>query len=674
MNCFQLRSFQFRKINFFSFLFLSLNFLLFPQLQLIVAASQATANPQTVMASEYPFDCALSLRDKKVTVLTELLKDSLPNWYGDDIDLAMMYVESGNKSKAAELLQSAETYATDSNLTRICLALVNAEQYDRAIKLIDKSQKPENVVNLSALIAKALAEHKQNEKAAALASQTLANLKPVAREAFVLSDIAVAYAKIGQFDKAITLAGEIQTEWAHVKASALCEIADEYTKQGNKSEASTILSQALVTARLIGRDEVKLWLKGEAFSRIAAAYINNGQKAEALNALSEGLKITRQTESQDLSLEKIAIVYAQAKEFDEAFGIAKFMKYKPSELDSYLEIAKELLKDGQQAKALLILGQAFAGTQKIKVEDDTFKFTRLAEIAIVYANANQTAKAYDVLHFALHTIRLESPSSQVKPLIETAKGFYKAKLEIDAESKELLRKICTKEPLPPTQKELDKRRECEAAADRFIERWHQTLDLNILFNEMYVSNPQQRKRNVAMFYGVYKFLSGAVEVKVERGFTDEIFQAGFFAFFNGYYLSDEAHMIFPNTAEYENYGQLPPDILKATEAMKKLLSDKVMTVKAVQKFIEVSNLQLNYWRKKFPPEKFASPTYKASLQNMYREWKEELSEKDFRTEQGFKDFGVKDNVEVYYLRRGVFEFYFIEEAGKLKVLTLGFEL
>src|SRR5689334_12280047 len=108
MNCFQLRSFQFRKINFFSFLFLSLNFLLFPQLQLIVAASQATANPQTVMASEYPFDCALSLRDKKVTVLTELLKNSQPNWYGDDIDLAMMYVESGNKSKAAELLQSAE--------------------------------------------------------------------------------------------------------------------------------------------------------------------------------------------------------------------------------------------------------------------------------------------------------------------------------------------------------------------------------------------------------------------------------------------------------------------------------------------------------------------------------------------------------------------------------------
>jgi hypothetical protein len=230
-------------------------------------------------------------------------------------------------------------------------------------------------------------------------------------------------------------------------------------------------------------------------------------------------------------------------------------------------------------------------------------------------------------------------------------------------------------PISPFREESDKQRECEAMADRFIKRWHETLDLNILFDEMYVSNPEQRQRNVAMFYGVYKVITGAVEVKVEKGFTDEIFQAGFFAFFNLFYLSTEAKIVVPNKEDYNRYVQLPPDLIKADEALEKLnLSDTVMSVEPVKKYIEVTNLKLAYWRKKFPPKVFESATYKPNLQEFYREWKETQSKKDFRIEQGFKDFGVKEEVEVYYLRRGVFEFYFIEEAGKLKVLTLGYEL
>ena len=48
--------------------------------------------------------------------------------------------------------------------------------------------------------------------------------------------------------------------------------------------------------------------------------------------------------------------------------------------------------------------------------------------------------------------------------------------------------------------------------------------------------------------------------------------------------------------------------------------------------------------------------------------------KRFRINRGYSEFGVPDSTNVYYLRRGVFELYFIEENGKLKVLTLGFEL
>jgi tetratricopeptide (TPR) repeat protein len=678
MNYFKIGSLQFGQVNFAGAVLLSLCFSLFPQLQPVVLAKQASGKPQpattTQAVAEYPFDCALSLRDKNINQAALFPLNPSANLFHYEIDLAAMYVEAGHKSKALEFLSQAEINLTESNDLRLCLTLVRAEQYDRVIKLLGKIQKLEDRVDTSARIAKTLAEHNQNEKAAEILSQVIANFKPVAREAFILSNIAVTYAKIGQFAKALQFARRIQSRWAHVRAEALTEIAFEYTKKGNKGEASAILKQAHDIAKIIGNGEVELWTKGEAFAKVAATYVNNEQKAEALSVLSEGLKIAQKAKTQSISLEKLAIVYAQAKEFEQALLIAKSIDYKPAELDVYLETARELLKESQQAKALTILDQAYEGTRKLKRENDTFKIRRLAEIAILYANANQSSRAYEALHFALQIIRLAYPTTQIGHLIETARGFYKAKLEIDSESRELLRKICAKEPILPSQKELDKRRECEEVADRFIQRWHETLDLNILFDEMYIANPQQRKRNVAMFYGVYKFLTGSAGPKLDKGFNDEIFQAGFFAFWNSVYLGSESRLVIPNGEEREKHEQLALEDAKYQEGMKKLnLSDKVMSVKPVQQYIEAMNKMLSFLRKGYPREVFETEVYKENLKKRYDQEKNEF-EKDFRIIEGFSEYGVKDDVEVYYLKRGVFRFYFVEEEGKPKVLTLGFEL
>ncbi|MCI0485815.1 MAG: hypothetical protein L0229_04355, partial [Blastocatellia bacterium] len=45
-----------------------------------------------------------------------------------------------------------------------------------------------------------------------------------------------------------------------------------------------------------------------------------------------------------------------------------------------------------------------------------------------------------------------------------------------------------------------------------------------------------------------------------------------------------------------------------------------------------------------------------------------------RSIYGLSEYGVAKDQEVYKIKRGMFEFYFIEENGKLKVLTLGFEM
>jgi TonB family protein len=88
---------------------------------------------------------------------------------------------------------------------------------------------------------------------------------------------------------------------------------------------------------------------------------------------------------------------------------------------------------------------------------------------------------------------------------------------------------------PTTPEAVKKLRLAEEVAERFIERFHHALDLGMLFDEFYVSNRAQRRRNI------YLVLSTAPNNHLgwEKKFGEAIVREGFIAFMNEYLLKAE---------------------------------------------------------------------------------------------------------------------------------------
>src|SRR5215475_11467577 len=93
--------------------------------------------------------------------------------------------------------------------------------------------------------------------------------------------------------------------------------------------------------------------------------------------------------------------------------------------------------------------------------------------------------------FSKETVRAWPRTEAYKSLIGLLTFVFDAERGVPPVTKDA-------EPERPdlTSEEKQKFRRAEEAADRFIERWHQTLDLNILFDELFVADPKVKRRNV----------------------------------------------------------------------------------------------------------------------------------------------------------------------------------
>lgn len=225
---------------------------------------------------------------------------------------------------------------------------------------------------------------------------------------------------------------------------------------------------------------------------------------------------------------------------------------------------------------------------------------------------------------------------------------------------------------PLTPEEEQKLRRAEEAADLFIQRWHETLDMNVLFEEMYVSNPAQRRRNAYLFYGVYKFISvTAYNPGVEKNVDESVMREGFMSFWNVWYMVTEYGLAFRQSDD--DSRALPPDVTEAVKELKKIkLSDKYIKLIPVKAYTAKANIVSSLFRKYLPREVFSTTLYKSNSKEYWAA--DNKYSPAFRIIHGFEGYGVGKEIEVYNLRRGIFAFYFVEEGGKLKVLTLGFEL
>lgn len=222
-------------------------------------------------------------------------------------------------------------------------------------------------------------------------------------------------------------------------------------------------------------------------------------------------------------------------------------------------------------------------------------------------------------------------------------------------------------PLKTITQQEEKLKQAEEAADRFIQRWHETLDLNVLFDELYIANAEQRRYNISLYCGVYAFLTGTSPdcFKVRNNLSEETMREGFFAFWNMAYLQDEYHLLFQNDEKVSD----PPEIqkLKQQQEEKEERTEEWVDKNIllyVKEQIELANTASAAYRRHLTSEAFQSSVYRENLQQ---------KSEPAKVVEGFSDWNLKGK-DIYKVIRGPFEIYFVEEDGQFKVLTLGFEL
>lgn len=616
----------------------------------------------------HPFDCITSLTDSSGANGARFL-----------IEMAEIYAASGQKDKALLFLSQAvevteslkrQKHPLIDDPEEIALKLAFAHtmvgQYDQALGVVSAlslSMKARGLSELGAIMAK----EGQRSQALELLSQARGLIKSSDKAADTLSEIATTYAKMGEQEEALRTTRLISNKEPYVKAASLATIASEFALAGQKEKALEVLYQAIQSAEGINDPSHKFDQKAEAFALIAGAYDDAGMREKALRLLLQASGFAKKAEINNVALRKIAGAYAKIGEYEQAGRIAASIKHSSSESDALIDIARACLNAGQKQQALENLEEAFQIVRSFKGEPPSFEMDALSNLLIEFVNAEQHERALDVLLYTLQKIRAkESKYSPVYELSRIARACAVSGLIPDSRASEILKKICDREPIPATPEEEEKRRLVEEVADRFIDRWHETLDLNVLFDEMYVSNPQQRRQNMSSFYGDMAALG------IDKAVDEKVMRAVFMAFWNWLYLKHEyQYSHFKDDDVYPR--DYPADIVNAEKEIDQMRDNKEkMSLELIRQFTAKANQASAIYRKYLPPEIFKTSLYQKNIKE--RAASEAENRKPFRIMKGSQAYEIKDDVEVYELWRGIFRFRFIREGGQLKVLTLDFEM
>ncbi len=218
----------------------------------------------------------------------------------------------------------------------------------------------------------------------------------------------------------------------------------------------------------------------------------------------------------------------------------------------------------------------------------------------------------------------------------------------------------------------------EQLADRFVQRFRETLDFEVVYREFFIVDPEKRLRNSSLIV----FDSEQHEELKKKMSPSETEQA-YIGFMNLYYL---VALYVSNilTEEEENSSKLkaeelfPPELLKAIkepsicfffddylgEEACKETSELFQTADEARQFVKNANHLAALLRKYMPPEPFDSPKYKAYIKQLERNGRET------GIEQGDGYFGVGVETTVYEIYRELFALNVVEENGEMKVVGI----
>jgi hypothetical protein len=191
--------------------------------------------------------------------------------------------------------------------------------------------------------------------------------------------------------------------------------------------------------------------------------------------------------------------------------------------------------------------------------------------------------------------------------------------------------------------------QAEAAANRIVERFHQTLKFDGIFADELVSDPGLRRR-VLSFDAEDKWTQFDVASR-ERVYV---------AMMTWLHLWAEYMMI-------QKDREVPPEF-EIMNREPKLFSHSTPPQTMTELNEDVAELEQMsaVYRKYFPAGVFQSAQYRKSIKDGV-EYVASHSRNVPRIEKGNSKFGIPESVPVYVVRPEAFDYYFIEERGGMKL-------
>jgi len=208
----------------------------------------------------------------------------------------------------------------------------------------------------------------------------------------------------------------------------------------------------------------------------------------------------------------------------------------------------------------------------------------------------------------------------------------------------------------------DKQLRAEQIADRFVDRFQQTLDFGVVWKEFRLSDPSCTHRaNGNLSENDYAKLR----------LNGDIIEKLYIATMNLYYLKAVYELSLTRIDSQSEDVSTPAEIEVIEKRSKFFQNDdrKPQSYEEVSELIGTFDQLARLYRKYLPKEAMKSATWRANEKNLRS--RSEIAYAGVLN--GDETFCIAKGSNVYIVDRGIFYFYVVDESGKMKVAGLGID-
>ena len=205
----------------------------------------------------------------------------------------------------------------------------------------------------------------------------------------------------------------------------------------------------------------------------------------------------------------------------------------------------------------------------------------------------------------------------------------------------------------------EKLRQAERTADRFVERYRQTLDFGTVWREFQVSDASCNYRLDGPWHA---------EEYARLRLNDSLVKRLYISYMNCVYLCF-AYRISILRYDRDVERRLHKEIRAAERKWENVGRPKPQDAKGVEEVVAELDQLARIWRRHLPHNVMRSAIWRANIKYL-------VSVDDGIGHLGVKrggqwDLCIPDGVTYYFVDRGLFYFFFIEEKDRMKVVRFG---